>query len=212
MTWDAASPTTARLDLTARRSCRAPRWRPRRRDVVLLTPPVYARSLAARSTKSHPDVSDVSYAPDAESSVFIPRMSLIHDRPRIVAGRDAFEIERPESRQHAAAERGRGSGTAGVGDLGEVEVEVVELLQPSSRRRRLTCRRARPGRRRRTRAARPSTSPNGLSQRQSLSSAGRRRKAGARANSVASPMAASIRARILSRGRVLHGPAVPLTP
>ena len=25
--WDAASPTTARLDLTARRSCRAPRWR-----------------------------------------------------------------------------------------------------------------------------------------------------------------------------------------
>ena len=33
--WDAASERLARLDLTARRSCRAPRWRPRPVMVLL---------------------------------------------------------------------------------------------------------------------------------------------------------------------------------
>eukprot|EP00964_Phaeocystis_antarctica_P026742 scaffold15069_cov61-Phaeocystis_antarctica.AAC.3 len=51
-----------------------------------------------------------------------------------------------------------------------------------------------------TRAARPS-SPNGLPISSSFASAGCRRKAGARATSPASPMAASHSQRYLSRGR-----------
>eukprot|EP00964_Phaeocystis_antarctica_P126215 scaffold89951_cov48-Phaeocystis_antarctica.AAC.5 len=51
-----------------------------------------------------------------------------------------------------------------------------------------------------TRAARPS-SPNGLLRRRSSSSAGSRCKAGARATSPASPMAALPRLKYLSRGR-----------
>eukprot|EP00964_Phaeocystis_antarctica_P053940 scaffold31692_cov68-Phaeocystis_antarctica.AAC.1 len=48
-----------------------------------------------------------------------------------------------ECRQRAAVERRDKSGTSRVGDLGAVEVEALELLQPSSRRRQRTCRRRR---------------------------------------------------------------------
>ena len=48
-----------------------------------------------------------------------------------------------ERRQRAAAERSGEGGAAGVCDLGAIEVEPLELRQPSRRRRRRTCRRRR---------------------------------------------------------------------
>eukprot|EP00964_Phaeocystis_antarctica_P093067 scaffold59974_cov48-Phaeocystis_antarctica.AAC.4 len=53
------------------------------------------------------------------------------------------------------------------------------------------------------------SSPNGLPLRSSCTSAGRARKAGARATSAASPMAALTRVRFLSRGRAPRPRAVP---
>ena len=54
-----------------------------------------------------------------------------------------MQIEELERRQRAAVERSSEGGAAGVGDLGLVETERVELRQPSGRRRRRTCRRRR---------------------------------------------------------------------
>ena len=53
------------------------------------------------------------------------------------------KVERVERRQRAAVERGDQGCTPGVGDLGAFEVELLELLQPSSRRRRRACSRRR---------------------------------------------------------------------
>eukprot|EP00964_Phaeocystis_antarctica_P085224 scaffold53793_cov65-Phaeocystis_antarctica.AAC.4 len=61
--------------------------------------------------------------------------SLVHGGHRCAAGRDAYQIEMPEHRQSAAVERGRKGGAAGVGDLGALEVELLELRQHSCRRR-----------------------------------------------------------------------------
>ena len=66
-----------------------------------------------------------------------------HDGLGRVAGRDATKKERLERRQRAVAKRGGEGGTPGVGDLGVVEAEKPELLQPSSRRRRRAGRRRR---------------------------------------------------------------------
>eukprot|EP00964_Phaeocystis_antarctica_P136679 scaffold101136_cov68-Phaeocystis_antarctica.AAC.1 len=59
------------------------------------------------------------------------------------AGRDGSQIEPLERRQRAADERSDEGGAAGIGDLGVAEVELLELLQPSSRRWQRTCRRRR---------------------------------------------------------------------
>ena len=56
---------------------------------------------------------------------------------RRAVGGDVFKLEHVERRQRAAVERGGEGGATGVGDLGVAEVELLELLQPSSRRRRL---------------------------------------------------------------------------
>eukprot|EP00964_Phaeocystis_antarctica_P015839 scaffold8755_cov46-Phaeocystis_antarctica.AAC.2 len=70
--------------------------------------------------------------------------SLIHGGYRRGAGGDVIKIvEFLERRQHAAIERSRESGAAGVGDLGVAEAERLELRQHSSRRRWRTCRRRR---------------------------------------------------------------------
>ena len=68
---------------------------------------------------------------------------LTHCISRCDAGGDAIKPELLERRQRAAVERGGEGGTPGVGDLGAAEVEPLELLQPSSRRRRHACRRRR---------------------------------------------------------------------
>eukprot|EP00964_Phaeocystis_antarctica_P085169 scaffold53745_cov66-Phaeocystis_antarctica.AAC.2 len=65
---------------------------------------------------------------------------LVHGSLSRGAGRDAVQVEPLEGRQLAAVERSGEGGAAGVGDLGVVEVELLELLQPSGRRRRRTCR------------------------------------------------------------------------
>ena len=76
---------------------------------------------------------------------------------RLIAGGDAeikltihiTKLDVLERRQRAAVERGGEGGAPDVGDLGVVEVELVELLQPSSRRRRSCSRWRRVCRRRR---------------------------------------------------------------
>ena len=67
----------------------------------------------------------------------------MHGDSRRITGRGAAYKERLERRQRAAAERSGQSGAAGVGDLGAVEREPLELRQRSRRRRRRTCRRRR---------------------------------------------------------------------
>ena len=57
------------------------------------------------------------------------------------AGRNVDHVDRLERRQRTAIEHSGEGGAAGVGDLGEAEVELPELRQPSCRRRRRTCRR-----------------------------------------------------------------------
>ena len=52
-------------------------------------------------------------------------------------------MENLECWQRAAVEREGEGGAAGVGDLGEAEVELLELRQHSRRRRRRTCRQRR---------------------------------------------------------------------
>ena len=106
-----------------------------------------------------------------------------------------MQVELLERRQRAAVERSGEGGAAGVGDLGAAEVEPLELRQPSRRRRRRTCRR------RRRHEGGEALVAERVASRASRSSAGSRRKAGARATSPASPMAALLRARLLSRGR-----------
>ena len=86
--------------------------------------------------------------------------SLVHGRLRRVAGSDIIKRKVLERRQCATVERGGEGGTPGVGDLGVVEFERLQLLQPSSRQRR----RIPAGGGGATRAARPS-SPSGLRQR-----------------------------------------------
>eukprot|EP00964_Phaeocystis_antarctica_P058844 scaffold34907_cov69-Phaeocystis_antarctica.AAC.3 len=79
-----------------------------------------------------------------ETDIFsVPVRFAKKKRPSSGAGRDAFQIERLERRQRAADERSDEDGAAGVGDLGVAEVELRELRQPSSWRRRRTCRRRR---------------------------------------------------------------------
>ena len=80
---------------------------------------------------------------------------LMHGDSRRITGRGAAYKERLERRQRAAAERSGQSGAAGVGDLGAVEREPLELRQRSRRRRRRTCRRRR---RQESKEVRPSTS------------------------------------------------------
>eukprot|EP00964_Phaeocystis_antarctica_P108109 scaffold72754_cov67-Phaeocystis_antarctica.AAC.2 len=65
-----------------------------------------------------------------------------HGSHRRGAGRDACKIDLSKRRQRAAVERGGEGGAAGIGDLGVVEAELLELRQHSSRRRR-SCRRRR---------------------------------------------------------------------
>jgi hypothetical protein len=64
----------------------------------------------------------------------------VHGGFRCAAGGNAVQKESLERRQRAAVERGGEGSAAGVGDLGVVEVELLELRQHSSRR---TCRRRR---------------------------------------------------------------------
>eukprot|EP00964_Phaeocystis_antarctica_P074583 scaffold45874_cov62-Phaeocystis_antarctica.AAC.1 len=66
-----------------------------------------------------------------------------HSLLRRGTGRDVIQTEPLERRQRAVFERGGESGASGVGDLSVSEVERLELLQPSSRRRQRTCRRRR---------------------------------------------------------------------
>eukprot|EP00964_Phaeocystis_antarctica_P011573 scaffold6407_cov62-Phaeocystis_antarctica.AAC.2 len=76
-----------------------------------------------------------------------PCQRRIHSFHRLDAPEDlgvrvpVIQFETLERRQRAAVERGDKSGASRVGDLGAVEVEHLELLQPSSRRRQRTCRR-----------------------------------------------------------------------
>ena len=73
-----------------------------------------------------------------------PRQRLKHGFNRLIAGGDAeikltkhiTKLDVLERRQRAAVERGGEGGAPDVGDLGAVEIELVELLQSSSRRRR----------------------------------------------------------------------------
>eukprot|EP00964_Phaeocystis_antarctica_P082094 scaffold51448_cov64-Phaeocystis_antarctica.AAC.10 len=58
-------------------------------------------------------------------------------------GRAAVHIEQHERRKRAVVEPSGEGGAAGVGDLGVVEDEHLELRQPCSRRRQRTCRRRR---------------------------------------------------------------------
>ena len=80
--------------------------------------------------------------------LFVPLLTLqvgarrVHGVLRRGAGRDAIQVELLERRQRAAVDRSGEGGAAGVGDLGAVEVEHLELRQPSRRRRRRTCRRS----------------------------------------------------------------------
>ena len=62
----------------------------------------------------------------------------IHGGLRRGAGRDAVHAEMLERWQRAAVERSGEGGAAGVGDLGVVEVEPLELRQSSRRRWRRT--------------------------------------------------------------------------
>jgi hypothetical protein len=98
----------------------------------------------------------------------------------------AVQKESLERRQRAAVERGGEGSAAGVGDLGVQEDELLELRQHSCRKRRRTCRR----RRRRHEGGEALVATNGLPMRPIINSAGRRRKAGARAPSPASPTVA----------------------
>ena len=59
----------------------------------------------------------------------------MHSFLRRGAEGDVTQCEVLERRQRAAVERSGKSGASRVGDLGVVEVEAPELLQPSSRRR-----------------------------------------------------------------------------
>eukprot|EP00964_Phaeocystis_antarctica_P021783 scaffold12091_cov69-Phaeocystis_antarctica.AAC.3 len=68
---------------------------------------------------------------------------LLHSVLCHVASRGTVQIDTPKGRQRDAVERGDEGGAAGVGDLGPFEAEPLELRQPSSRRRRRTCRRQR---------------------------------------------------------------------
>eukprot|EP00964_Phaeocystis_antarctica_P078954 scaffold49135_cov76-Phaeocystis_antarctica.AAC.4 len=70
-----------------------------------------------------------------------PCQRRIHSFLRRGAGGDAIQVEALKRRQRAAVERGGKSGASRVGHLGVVEVEVLELLQPSSRQRQRTGRR-----------------------------------------------------------------------
>ena len=65
----------------------------------------------------------------------------MHGFYRRGAGGDTIKVEPLERRQRAAVERGDEGGTAGVGDPAVAKVEPLELLQPSSRRRRRAYRR-----------------------------------------------------------------------
>merc|ERR1719424_1343577 len=62
---------------------------------------------------------------------------------RRLAGGGAKQNDAQKGRQRAAIKCGGKGGAAGVGDLGAVEVEHLELRQHSSRRRQRTCRRRR---------------------------------------------------------------------
>eukprot|EP00964_Phaeocystis_antarctica_P090161 scaffold57657_cov63-Phaeocystis_antarctica.AAC.4 len=73
----------------------------------------------------------------------MPAENRLHGGHRRGAGRDAAQAEILERRQRAAVERSGEGGAAGVGDLGVVEVELLELLQHCSRRRRRTYRQRR---------------------------------------------------------------------
>ena len=64
----------------------------------------------------------------------------MHSFFRRGASGGAIKLEPLERRQRAAVERGGEGGAPGVCDLGAIEVEALELLQPSSRRRRRACR------------------------------------------------------------------------
>jgi hypothetical protein len=105
------------------------------------------------------------------------------------------EKEMRERLQRAAVERSGEGGAAGVVDLGVAEAERLELGQHPSRRRRRTCRR-----RRRHEGGEALVAERVVIE-MSTSSAGSRRKAGARVTSPASPMAVPPRPRNLSRGR-----------
>ena len=54
----------------------------------------------------------------------------IHGGLRRGAGRDAIQVEPLERRHRAAVERSGEGGAAGVGDLGALEVKLLELRQP----------------------------------------------------------------------------------
>eukprot|EP00964_Phaeocystis_antarctica_P023864 scaffold13353_cov51-Phaeocystis_antarctica.AAC.1 len=72
-----------------------------------------------------------------------PCQRRVHSFLRRDAGSDAIQFEALERRQRAAVEREGKSDASRAGDLGVVEVDVLELLQPSSRQRPRTCRRRR---------------------------------------------------------------------
>eukprot|EP00964_Phaeocystis_antarctica_P097291 scaffold63449_cov66-Phaeocystis_antarctica.AAC.2 len=82
-----------------------------------------------------------------------PCQCSMHGVYRRITGRDgsAAQKEPLKRRQRAPVERGSQGVAADVGDLGVHEAEQLELLQPSSRRRRRTCRRRRRTCRRRRR-------------------------------------------------------------
>eukprot|EP00964_Phaeocystis_antarctica_P149721 scaffold116947_cov63-Phaeocystis_antarctica.AAC.2 len=58
--------------------------------------------------------------------------SLVHGRSRCGVRKDAKQMEFLEHWQSTAVERGGEGGAAGVGDLGVVEEEPLELRQHSS--------------------------------------------------------------------------------
>ena len=68
----------------------------------------------------------------------------MHASFRRDTGRDAKQAKLPKRRQRAAVKRVGQSGAAGVSDLGEAEIELLEPCQhSSSRRRQCTCQRRR---------------------------------------------------------------------
>eukprot|EP00964_Phaeocystis_antarctica_P076562 scaffold47345_cov55-Phaeocystis_antarctica.AAC.2 len=100
-----------------------------------------------------------------------------------------FQMEGLEQRQRALVKRVSQGVAAGVGDLGAAEARADDCDDLARQKSHAHG----------TRVARPSL-PSGLSARLRVCSAGRRRKASARATSPASLMAAPLRERLLSRG------------
>ena len=64
-----------------------------------------------------------------------PCQCRLHSFLRRGAGGDAIQVEALKRRQRAAVEREGKSDASRVGDLGALEAEGLELLQPSSRQR-----------------------------------------------------------------------------